>query len=124
MSDWYQDVMDFHKKFEMYVGQKPSWPSDSETDMRWSLIDEECDELFDALEFEDLVAAADALADLIYVAIGFSIALGIDLRPIWTEVHLSNMRKVGGGKRGDGKILKPDGWIPPDIDGAIARQMA
>lgn len=40
---------------------------------------------------------------------------GIDLGPLWDEVHRTNMAKVGGKTRADGKILKPDGWQPPRI---------
>jgi hypothetical protein len=32
------------------------------------------------------------------------------------------MDKVGGAIRGDGKVLKPAGWQPPDIAGALASQ--
>ena len=47
---------------------------------------------------------------------------GIDIRPIWDEVHRTNMAKEGGGSRTDGKIMKPAGWQPPDIAGLLARQ--
>ena len=65
---------------------------------------------------------ADGIADLIYVLLGRAIAYGIDLRPVWDEVQRANMSKEGGGKRADGKILKPPGWRAPDINGVIARQ--
>ncbi len=38
----------------------------------------------------------------------------------WDEVHRSNMAKVGGPIRGDGKRLKPEGWTPPDVAGVLA----
>ena len=44
------------------------------------------------------------------------------MRPIWNLIHKSNMAKKGGGKRGDGKSLKPKGWEPPDIASEIRRQ--
>jgi hypothetical protein len=34
------------------------------------------------------------------------------------------MRKVGGAKRPDGKILKPEGWVPPDVAGVLAEATA
>lgn len=63
----------------------------------------------------DIVEVADGIADLIYVALGAAIAFGIDIDPIFEEVHRTNMEKVGGRTRDDGKILKPEGWEPPRI---------
>lgn len=43
-------------------------------------------------------------------------------RRVWEVAHRSNMAKFPGGvviKRADGKGLKPDGWTPPDIAGAL-----
>jgi predicted HAD superfamily Cof-like phosphohydrolase len=45
---------------------------------------------------------------------GAAIESGVDLGPFFDEVHFANMRKTNGGVRGDGKILKPEGWRPPD----------
>ncbi len=42
-------------------------------------------------------------------------ALGVDLRPFFREVHRTNMHKLTGPKREDGKQLKPPGWKPPRI---------
>lgn len=57
----------------------------------------------------------DAMCDLIVVVHNTSNAMGIDLEPFFDEVHRSNMSKVGGPKRADGKALKPEGWKPPEI---------
>jgi predicted HAD superfamily Cof-like phosphohydrolase len=62
---------------------------------------------------------ADGLADLIYVCVGAALAFGIPLDRVWAEVQRANMDKVGGERRADGKILKPDGWVPPRIHEAI-----
>lgn len=42
-------------------------------------------------------------------------AIGVDLRPFFKEVHRTNMNKLKGPKREDGKQLKPEGWKPPRI---------
>ena len=70
----------------------------------------------------DLPALADALADIDYVVEGTRIAFGIDGDPIAEEVHRANMTKLGGPRREDGKILKPDGWEPPDIEECLYEQ--
>lgn len=41
--------------------------------------------------------------------------LGLDLRPFFEEVHRTNMAKLGGPRRADGKQLKPADWKPPRI---------
>ena len=45
--------------------------------------------------------------------------LGIDLRPFFREVHRTNMLKLTGPKREDGKQLKPPGWEPPRIQAML-----
>jgi predicted HAD superfamily Cof-like phosphohydrolase len=68
----------------------------------------------------DLVGYIDGLCDLICVAYGSALEAGVDLEPFWDEVHRSNMAKAGGPVREDGKVLKPPGWVPPDIAGILA----
>lgn len=62
-----------------------------------------------------LPKAMDAVADLIYVALGAAVTFGVNLGPIWSAVQRTNMAKVGGAVRPDGKILKPEGWQPPNV---------
>lgn len=69
----------------------------------------------------DLAAAADALIDMEYVILGTHCEFGTNSTPLWQEVQAANMRKEGS-KRGDGKILKGEGWVGPDITGALRRQ--
>ena len=38
------------------------------------------------------------------------------LAEVFDEIHRSNMTKVGGEKRADGKILKPEGYEPPNLE--------
>lgn len=68
----------------------------------------------------DIVEAGDALADLTYVTEGSGWTLGIPLNDVFREVHRSNMAKADPvtGKPNvtdDGKVLKPEGWTPPDV---------
>lgn len=70
----------------------------------------------------NLPELADALGDVDYVVEGTRIEYGIDGDPVAAEIHRSNMAKVGGGKRADGKSQKPPGWTPPDIKGELEKQ--
>jgi predicted HAD superfamily Cof-like phosphohydrolase len=88
----------------------------------WLVKEAAIGKLVDDVPTIDLPAFADALADLAYVMEGTAIEFGIDSGPIAAEVHRANMTKVGGGKREDGKILKPEGFRPPDVEGELRKQ--
>ena len=82
-----------------------------------NLIKEEVQELEDSRTREDDV---DALVDILVVTIGALHSIGVDVEGAWREVHASNMAKVDAGtgvvlRREDGKILKPEGWQPPNL---------
>ncbi len=47
--------------------------------------------------------------------------VGVDLKPFFKEVHRTNMNKLQGPKREDGKQLKPAGWKPPRIEALYLR---
>jgi predicted HAD superfamily Cof-like phosphohydrolase len=118
MVNWYKDVEDFHRAFGQRIGEKPEFPDWRERDLRYDLLNEEFQEYEKAESENDLVEIADALADIIYVALGTAVAYGIPLDTIFDEVHRSNMAKLVDGKvirRADGKIQKPEGWTAPDI---------
>ena len=66
----------------------------------------------------DLVAYADANADIRYVAYGNDIAAGIDGRETDKEVALSNDTK-GQPDPTSGKIAKGEGYRAPDIAGVL-----
>lgn len=112
-------VGDFHTACDVRERDTPGFPDNATVGLRLNLIREELGELTVALTQDDLPEVADALADLIYVIYGMSRIFGIELDDVLAEVHRTNMAKVGvDGKvrrRPDEKILKPDGWLPPDI---------
>lgn len=120
--DLVKDVLSFHEKFGQYVGTQPHWPPFDVMRMRIRLVGEEYEELSKALAGEDIALVADGVGDLIYVLIGLMNAMGVDMRPIWAAIQRSNMAKEGGPERADGKILKPEGWTPPDIWMLLALQ--
>ncbi|WP_277210590.1 phosphoribosyl-ATP diphosphatase [Isoptericola croceus] len=74
----------------------------------------------------DLVETADATGDLRYVLHGFELECGIPGEAVFAEIHASNMAKLGPDgrplRRPDGKILKPAGWEPPDVEGVLGAQ--
>lgn len=65
---------------------------------------------------------ADALADNAVTNEGFAVLFGIDLEPVFHEVHAANMRKKDGPIDASGKRGKPEGWTPPDVAGTLQKQ--
>ena len=122
MTDMYNDVKDFQVAFGLNVGAEPKLPLDPERQLRIRLLREEFEEYLVGEDRDDIVEIADALADIIYIACGTAVSYGIPLDRVFAEVHRSNMAKLVDGKpirREDGKVLKPEGWTPPDTKGAV-----
>jgi len=120
--DWVRDIQNFHEAFNFKNRSTPGIP-DTESATLWrKLIKEEYLELVEGLTAGEMTMIADGMTDLIVVILGGALAYGIDLRPVWDEVHRTNMLKVGGKRREDGKLLKPEGWRPPKINEALKRQ--
>ena len=116
-------VGDFMEAFGQKVELEPTWPDFNIRELRLELIQEELDELAQAVDDRDMVQIADALTDLLYVVYGAGHAFGIDLDECFQEVHSSNMSKLGpNGKpihREDGKVLKGPGYFEPDLEGIL-----
>ena len=83
------------------------------------LIEEEAGELAEAIAAHDQVETLDALIDILVVTIGAIHSMGSDAEGAWKEVMSTNFAKIGEDgkvrKREDGKVLKPQGWTPPDL---------
>ena len=84
------------------------------------LIEEEFKELKEAIAAGDLVEQLDALEDILVVTIGAIHSAGMDGEGGWKEVMGTNFAKIDKQtgkvrKREDGKVLKPVGWVPPDL---------
>lgn len=101
------------------IAYRPSFPDEEMRELNLKLIEEEFEELIIATGQEDLVETADAIIDLIYVTIGMAITHGIPIEEVFAEVHRTNMAKFPDGKvilNPYGKIMKPEGWEPPNIE--------
>ena len=89
--------------------------------MYLGLIDEEYEELLEAIVNQDKVEQLDALVDILVVTMGAIRAAGWDGEGAWNEVMNTNFAKINPEtgkviKREDGKVLKPEGWQPPKLD--------
>lgn len=121
------DLRAFHEACDIPIRAEPSFPNQDRITLRADLLDEEHEELREAIEERDIVKVADGLADIAYIVLGTALEFGIPLDRVWAEVHRTNMAKVDPttGKvrrRADGKVLKPEGWTPPDIAKVLGRQ--
>ena len=115
-------VREFHREFDIHVAERPGVPDPKTTVLRERLIQEEFDELKEAMKAENLPAIAKELADLLYVVYGTAVSYGIDMAPVFREVQRSNMSKVGGYKRDDGKWVKPPTYSPARIEPILESQ--
>lgn len=109
--------------------QSPHFANDANDpvrELRRNLLVEEVTEYCMAEAGSDLVETVDGLLDIIPTAWGTLLAyVGEDkAKAAAAKVVRSNLTKVIGEGlplfREDGKVLKPPGWIPPDIAGAIS----
>lgn len=91
-----KDVLDFHKLFNHPVLETPQIPSKERSSLRVSLIREELTELAYALDNNNIIEVADALADLQYVLCGAILEFGLGdiFYEIFQEVQRSNMSKA------------------------------
>lgn len=84
-----------------------------------NLVREEYKELMLAYDQRDPVKFLDNICDLIWVSLGWAIAMEMPVDDAWQEVVRANLNKIhldGNVVRDEnGKIQKPAGWTPPDL---------
>jgi len=124
-------IREFHATMEPALPTSPITPPLPILEVRKTLIDEEYAEV--TAVFQELITASEGdeeidithliheLTDLLYVTYGAIQSCGVDPDAVFAEVHAANMRKVGGPRRADGKILKPADWYPADVRGVLER---
>jgi predicted HAD superfamily Cof-like phosphohydrolase len=120
MSKVFTDVTVFLKA----VGQEtPAFAQSTVSDqaeLYKKLIIEEYSEFIEADINNDDVERIDACFDMIWVIVGYMKSRGWNCEAIWDEGAKSNLSKIDPTtgsvrRREDGKILKPEGWKPPDF---------
>jgi predicted HAD superfamily Cof-like phosphohydrolase len=114
--------------------------------LRVAMIAEECMEFLDACGYEihcdavtgrpylvfnrhqeeDFIKAIDGLCDILAVTFGTFVGFGLNPWPYFSHVMDTNDAKLAGGAtqfREDGKLLKPEGWQPPNLQAILEREV-
>lgn len=112
------DPFEDQARFMQACGQTTLDTNPAQFSLYKKLIEEEVQELNDA---RSQVDELDALVDILVVTIGAIHSMGADAQGAWNEVMRSNLAKIDPEtgrvhKRDDGKVLKPEGWQPPNLE--------
>jgi predicted HAD superfamily Cof-like phosphohydrolase len=112
----------------MELGATVSEPHEVKFNMIKMITNSKDLEKIENVSKEELIGEqGDALVDSYYYSLNATAKKGINLSKLFEVVHEANMTKkdpVSGKfiKREDGKIVKPIGWLPPNITQEIIRQ--
>lgn len=126
----FHDVGRFHRKFGLdSVSENGAAPREVPDDLmqfRIEFLEEELREFKDAYAEGDEAKMADALVDLVYVALGTAHLKGFPWQQLWRAVQKANMAKVRARRDGSDSVrgsqydvVKPPGWKAPDIEGVL-----
>ena len=116
MTNPFRDQEKFMRACDQSVGEV----NEKQFDLYKNLIEEEFNELTTAEIANDRVEQLDALIDILVVTIGAIHSMGADAEGAWKEVMKTNFAKIDSEtgkvrKREDGKVLKPLGWVAPEL---------
>ena len=113
-------VRNWHKKFCVPIKNVPEIPADR-VEMRHNILQEEVNELHEAMMAGNKEQTLDALCDIIFVVFGTALETGLAgcLPEAFDEVYYSNMSKLDENGnpivREDGKILKSNLFRKPNL---------
>ncbi len=137
----FRDVYDFHRRFDLMAAVVPRHLTRRKLKERAEFLLEELKEFCGAAGLsimpdrgdglpivvdyggdQDLAQQADALVDLVYVALGTAVMLGLPWDVLWADVQRANLAKVRGTtKRGHTvDVTKPEGWVGPRTGAILA----
>lgn len=120
------DVAEMHAKFWNNVILDPRPGNKKALLARADFIQEELNEMREAIENGDFLGMIDALIDIVVVTKGTAVMIGIPWRAHWNEVHQANMTKeVGQNKKRPHMsfdLIKPPGWKGPDHLSILRKQ--
>ena len=117
------------EKFMKACDQSVDTYNESQYNLYCNLIEEEYnDEFKRARAAGDRVEELDALIDILVVTIGAIHSAGFDAEGAWKEVMRTNFAKIDKEtgkvrKREDGKVLKPVGWAPPNLESFVKKNV-
>ena len=120
MTKVFTDVQMFMRAAGQDVLSSPSAKDTEQSELYKKLIKEEVSEFWEADASADDVEMLDACFDMIWVIVGYMHSRGWNCEAMWDEGARSNLSKIDpvNGKvrrREDGKVMKPEGWQPPDF---------
>lgn len=115
-------VREFHETYGLPVEETQHLSDEKTRLLRINLLQEEVDELKQALADDDILEVLDALTDIQYVLDGAYLSFGLhDVKmDAMAEVHRSNMSKLGADgkpirRESDGKVMKGPNYFRPDL---------
>ena len=115
------------EKFMRACDQTVDRGNTDQFNMYLKLIEEEAEELNQAIIAENRIEVLDALIDMLVVTIGAIHSMGADAEGAWKEVMQTNFAKIDKDtgkvrKREDGKVLKPVGWVAPNLRPYLSKE--
>ena len=125
--DSLNQVAEFHRTFNAPILENPQIPSAERSNLRIALLQEELNELKQAIEDQDIVEIADALGDQLYILCGTILKHGLQdkIAEVFAEIQRSNMSKLDADGnpiyREDGKVLKSELYFKPDIQAVLEK---
>jgi len=142
MSYNFNDVREFHNKFSLVRNARPTKLTEEQLEDRIKFMFEEFKEFCDASgivinyeqggdlkvrpplfkkdQVQDIYGQADALIDLVYVAMGTAVMMGLPWQELWSDVHRANMEKeLRESVDHKAGIFKPENWQPPKTEEII-----
>ena len=115
----FNKVKTFMNTYGQEIRDNASFPDKKIVQLRINLIQEELNELKDAINNNDIIEVADALTDILYVTYGAGHSFGINLDKCFNEVQDSNMSKLDENKQpiynDSGKVMKGPNYFPPNL---------
>ena len=115
----FNKVKTFMNTYGQEIRDNASFPDKKIVQLRIDLIQEELNELKDAINNNNIIEVADALTDILYVTYGAGHSFGINLDKCFNEVQNSNMSKLDENKQpiynDSGKVMKGPNYFPPNL---------
>lgn len=122
-------VLRFQLAMQQPIHQMGMPVPEASLELAEKLVSEEVKEFYAAWNrfvqsqsLENLTEVVDGALDSVYVLLWTLNTLGVPVNACWEEIQRSNMAKIGPDgvkKNAAGKVMKPEGWKPPDLFGVL-----